>query len=281
VNKLVKYYEIIKPYLSDNKKNEQQYIRQKGVYIKYTDNIKYPDFVLQNCKVNGNSKDVSFDMRVKNISSNQLLFNKKGDVSISSKSKYYKSAIFDAEYLNHVDFSFFMKELYFDDLNIDALILKNVKINIESKGTLKKDKFKILSKVIVLPEVINFDGNKYIAKIIKSLKNFDLNIKIFGTVSKYNISINSEIDKKLSGYLKKEMENEIKNSKVRLKKVLDQKVSDEISKTGFNVKEFKVIDNLNSFDTSLGSIKDSLNKYSKDELKKFFLKKGIRNFIKF
>jgi carbamoylphosphate synthase large subunit len=45
VNKLVKYYEIIKPYLSDNKKNEQQYIRQKGVYIKYTDNIKFPAII--------------------------------------------------------------------------------------------------------------------------------------------------------------------------------------------------------------------------------------------
>jgi len=276
----VKYYKLIKPYLKKSG-NKNKYVRSKGVYIKFKDRIKYPDFVLQNCKISGKTKDVNVQGSMKYISSNQALLDKKAVIKISSTSTYFESAKLNVEYLKNVDFSIDAKKISLNKLDIKNMKFVKPKINVTSKGKIIDNSFDIKTDINLISKGIEFEGNKYIANALKELNKLNVKVLISGNLTKYNIEINSDIDKLLSKYMKKAVNSKIKNLKAKLNKLINNKVGDEINKTGFDINKLSSFKDLNSLENSIKSVKGLLGKYTKDKLSKQLMKKGIGKFLNF
>jgi len=281
VEKFLKYYKLIQPYLKKETKENNQYIRSKGTYITYKDKIKYPDFVLEKGIISAKSSDIDAKTEVVNLSSNQILLNKQGIITISAVSKYFKSAMLTVKYLQKAEMDLNVKNIFINKLNAGELVLLNPKINVFSHGNIDNEYYNIVTSVYIVPEKITFASNKYIAKVVQKLKKLNVKILIKGNNQKYNIKITSDIDKLFANYLKEEMNTQIKIAKSKLKDILKEQIKEEISKTGFDANKFNIINDVSSFENSIDSLKSSLNKYTKDQLSKQLLKKGIGDFIKF
>ncbi|GAB6074589.1 TIGR03545 family protein [Nautilia lithotrophica] len=277
----IKYYTLLQPYLKSEDKKDKEYIRSEGVYITYKDKIKYPDFVIEKGKISLKSNDVDLKIKVTNISSDQELLNKEGFVNASAISRYFESAKLSVRYLKKAMFDFEAKNIQIKKMNVGELVLLNSKINIFSHGIIEKKYFDIITDLNIKPEKMVFKANKYIAKAVEKLKKLNVKIVVSGNIQKYNIKISSDIDKMFSQYLKHELNAQINNSKLRLKKILNEQMKNEISKTGFNTDKFIIINNIDSFESSIDSLKKNLQNYTEKQLSKKLLKKGIGDFIKF
>jgi len=209
------------------------------------------------------------------------LLNKQGIITISAVSKYFKSAMLTVKYLQKAEMDLNVKNIFINKLNAGELVLLNPKINVFSHGNIDNEYYNIVTSVYIVPEKITFASNKYIAKVVQKLKKLNVKILIKGNNQKYNIKITSDIDKLFANYLKEEMNTQIKIAKSKLKDILKEQIKEEISKTGFDANKFNIINDVSSFENSIDSLKSSLNKYTKDQLSKQLLKKGIGDFIKF
>jgi uncharacterized protein (TIGR03545 family)/uncharacterized protein (TIGR03546 family) len=281
VNKAVQYYKIIKPYISKSNKKENKYIRSKGRYIVYKDKIKYPGFVLENGSVSASLKDAGFNVKIKNVSSNQNLLNKKAFITVSSVSKYYKSAKINVDYLNRIDLSYVLKELHLKDIKYNAVILNKAELNAKGGGFVQNDRLNFYSDIILLPEGVVYTKSARLSKILQNTGKIVLNVKISGTIQKYSVAVTSNIDRIFSKLLKKEINRQIKIKKEELNQLLNAKIKKAMSESGINPNNLSVPYDLNSVENSLNGLQDLLKQYSQKELEKRFLKKGIGNFIKF
>jgi len=281
IDKAIKYYKIIQPYLKNNKPQKEEYIRAKGKYVTFKDKIKYPDFVLEKADVSGKSADADAKAEIADIASDQTLLNKEGVINVSAASKYFKSALVNVKYLNKIKIKLDVDDIAVKKLNAGELYILNPKIRVKSHGKIDAENFDIVTSINIKPEKITFSSNKYIAKVMQKLKKLNLKILISGNVQKYDVKIQSDIDRLFEKYLKEEMNSQIKKAKNRLKEVLNKKIQSEISKTGLNMNEFNIINDMDSYENGVNSLQKSLSNYTEKQLSRKLLKKGIGNFIKF
>jgi uncharacterized protein (TIGR03545 family)/uncharacterized protein (TIGR03546 family) len=278
IHTFMKYYELIKPYMRSEKKEE--IIRNKGIYIKYTDKIKYPDFVLENAKISGKLKDADAKIAIVNLASDQQLLGKHAKFTIVMHSIYFTSANVNITYLNIIAMDFNIKKLFVKKMDLNKLILNDIKCDIKGKGILKRKDFDLSMLAVVYPKNIVYPNSKNISKVLSEVKSFKINITAKGKYKSYKLEITSDLDKKLSNIFKSVINKEIIKSKQKLNQLLNEKVNSELKNTGFNVKDLDIND-FESLNKSLDSLKKELTNYSKEYLKKQILKKGIGNFIKF
>ena len=279
VEMFVKYYNLIKPHLS--KKEEKEYVRKKGRYIKYKDRIRYPDFVLQKGGISGSLKNANIVIKLDNISSDQKLLNKLALIDLYSNSKYYEKIIMRVGYLNKIKYVLSASNIALDKININKLNIFNPKIDISSNGMIYNKQFNITINSHIFPKEMIFNANKYISNALKSIKKIRLNTLIKGDYKRYAIKIDSNLDSLLSQYIQKELNNKISEYKEELRLLINKKIEKELSKLGVkNINDFNISD-FNSIDNSLNSIQDSLKSFTKKELNKRLLNKGIENFFKF
>jgi len=281
VEQFLKYYDLIKPYLFKKEEKEKEYVRKKGRYIKYKDKIKYPDFVLQKGSISGSLKNANIEIKINNISSDQKLLNKLALINIVSHSKYYKKIIMEISYLNEIKYILNANSITLNKITLNKLDILNPKIDISSKGVIYDKTFDISIDSYIFPKDMIFSANKYISNVLKSIKKIKLNILIKGDYKKYIIKINSNLDNLLSQYIQKELNNRVSKYKKELKLLIDKKIEKELNKIGIkNINNFN-INEFNSLDNSLNSIQNSLKSFTKKELSKKLLKKGMGNFFKF
>ena len=273
------FFKYLKPYLS--KKEEKEYVRKKGRYIKYKDKIKYPDFVLQKSSISGSLKNANIEIKINNISSNQKLLNKLALIDIVSYSKYYKKITMNINYLNEIKYTLTANDVVLNKITLHKLNILKPKIDIFSKGAIYDKQFNININSYIFPKEIIFNANKYISNSLKSIKTIGFNILIKGDYKKYTIKVNSNLDNLLSQYIQKELNNKISKYKKELKHLIDKKIDKELNKIGVRDIDNFNVDSLTSIDNSLSSIQSSLKDFTKKELSKKLLKKGIENFFKF
>jgi len=279
VEMFFKYYDLIKPYLF--KEKEKEYVRGKGTYIKYKDKIRYPDFVLQKGVISGSLKNANIEMKMNNISSNQKLLNKLALINIGSHSKYYKKIVMDISYLNEIKYTLNANNIILNKIILNKLNILNPKIDIFSKGVIYDKQFNININPYIFPKSIIFNTNKYISNVLKNIKKIEFNILIKGDYKKYIIKIGSNLDSLLSQYIQKELNNKISKYKKELQLLIDKKIEKELNKIGItNIDNFNIND-LTLMDNSLDSIQNSLKSFTKKELSKKLLNKGIKNFFRF
>ena len=282
IEEFFKYYNLIKPYIFKKEEKEKEYVRKEGRYIKYKDKIRYPNFVLQKGSVSGSLKNANIEIKINNISSDQKLLNKLALIDVISHSKFYKKIVMKISYLNEIKYILNADSITLNKITLNKLNILNPKIDISSKGVIYDKTFDISIDSYIFPKDMIFSVNKYISNALKSIKKIKLNILIKGDYKKYTVKINSNLDNLLSQYLQKELNNKISKYKKELKLLIDKKIEKELNKIGVkNIDNFNIND-FNSIDNSLNSIRDNLKSFTKKELSKKLLNKGIeKNFFKF
>ena len=284
INKYVGYvvqtYRYIKPYLH-SEKNNNEYIRGKGLYIKYEDKIKYPDFVLLNGVANFKLEKVKARVRLKNISDNQMLLNKRARIILNADSKTIKNFYFGLSYLNDVKFVMNIKKAYFKSLNIDNLIMKEVNLDLNSTGNIKNNEINLKVHSVINPKLIIYTKSKVISNALKDIKIIKISAFVEGEFDNYSIFVKSNIDSVLKKYMQKKINTEIEKNKKRLHVLLNQKINKEISSTGYNTIDYSVLNDINKHKEIVNKFQKELEKYAAEKLKKKILKKGLKDLIKF
>jgi len=199
IHTFMKYYELIKPYMGSEKKG---IIRSKGMYIKYTDKIKYPDFVLENAKISGKLKDADAKIAIVNLASNQQLLRKHAKITILVHSKYFVRANVKITYLKNIMMNFNIKELFVKKMDLSKLILNDIKCDISGKGIFKHKDFDLSVLSVVYPKRTVYQNSKNISKVLSKIKSFKINILAKGGYEDYKLNITSDLDKKLSNIFK-------------------------------------------------------------------------------
>ena len=279
LQKAQKFYELIKPYLKSNKNKEVEYVRSKGIYIKFKDKIHYPDFVLVKSDTKLKTSIAKWNIKALNISDNQTLLNKKGIIDIKGKSKFFDVGM-NISYLKRVDFKGYgnnikIKKMNLNFANMDALM--NVKI----KGYLNGDN--INSKILAYFNKVKFyDLNKEFSKVVKNLdfiKRFKTIIIIKGKFKNLKIKINSDLDKIISKMLKSKINSLINKQTLKAQNLLDKKINSNMRGINVNILNLK-INELNSFE----SVRKEINKKAVDLIKskqKNSIGNTIKNLLKF
>jgi len=283
IDKFYGYYTMVKPYFP--KKEDDEVKRSKGMYIKYKDHIKYPDFVLQKANLSATTKKEKFRLKVSNITTDQVLLNKKAVLVLTSTSDYYKSAMLKGEYFKNYDLKYNIKKLSLESMNIEKLVFVKPVIDINGKGVVKAPKYGFDTKVYIKSSSLAYKGSKQINDLIKNIKELYFDVKVDGEGKKYSIKINSDLDNKLSKIMEEKINKQIAAYKKDLKKLLDEKIKKELKKTGYDQKQLKELDEIKDVDSALKILKDKLKKYSEDKLKeklqKDLLKKSVNKYLKF
>ena len=279
IKEFFKYYNLIKSYLL--KKEEKEYTRNEGRYIMYKDKIKYPNFVLQKSIISGSLKNADIKIKLNNISSDQKLLNKLALIYINSYSKYYKELIMKISYLSQIKYVLDANNISINKININKLDILNPKIDIFSNGIIYNNQFNISINSNIIPKEMVFSVNRYISNALKNIKNIEINTLIKGDYKKYFIKIDSNLDNLLSQYIQKELNNKISKHKKELKLLIDKKVKEELNKIGIeNIDDFS-IDDFDSIDDFLNYIQNNLKDFTKKELSKRLIDKGIEKFLDF
>ncbi|WP_456479339.1 TIGR03545 family protein [Nautilia sp.] len=277
LNKALFIYEKIKPYLySENEK--ETYERNGGRIIKYEDKITYPNFILEKAKLEAVFKNADFNVSAKNLTDNQKLLNKPAEIKIDSVSQFYKKLTADIKIFKTVYFRLTVNSYKANSVKAGNLIILHPLIDIESVGEIS-NMLNIKIKALFKNFSIEYKKSEKIEKLLSSIKSFNVTASVKGTLHGYKINLNSDLDKKLSGILKKEYDSEIKKQKEKAKKLLNDKINKEIKSVNLNE---NLIKSINDEKTKLENLKKELQKYSEKKLKKRLFKKNILNkFLKF
>ncbi len=270
-------YEKVKPYIHSSNKKENEYIRAKGIYVKFKDKTNYPDFVLVKSLGEVETSIAKWNVKAGNISDNQQLLNKRAFVKIRGKSKFFDVGA-DVNYLKDIKFSGYGNKIDIKKLDLNLVSLKalaNMKIN----GVIANDD--INSKIFVYFYKPRFIPNKNmkILNELNSIKHFKVLISLKGKMDSPKIKINSDLDKYFSKIIKNRVNSLINKNTKKAQKLLNAKINDSLKGMKLNDVNMKLKD-LNS----LEGIKQLINKELKDIIKskqKSILKNKIKKFLPF
>ena len=272
-------YQKIKPYIHKKSiKEEKEYIRHKGMYIKFKDKVIYPDFVLVKSLGEIKTSIAKWDIKVNNISDNQILLNKQAVIKIQGNSKFFDVGT-NIFYSNKVEFNAYgnkikLKNINMDFANINALLntkmngkIFNQNINTKIQAHLENVKFSKLKNNL----------QKIFGNSLSSVKKFNVNIDINGKLNSPKIKINSDLDNILSKILKSKINKLINKEEKRTEKILNTKIKETLKVVDLNILDL----NLKKLH-NLENIKELINKKSADIIKnkKETLKKKVINKIK-
>lgn len=268
-----KIFDFVKPYL--HKDEKPKYVRGKGVFVKFEDKIKYPDFVLEEANSNLITKHSKFNLIAKNISSNQILLAKEGLVKLNGKSHIFESCMLKATYLNEIKSNGYIKNLKLNTLNLSNITLIKPIINFNYKLMYDKNISLNFYSYINDKKVIYNDNSK-MGKIISNVLSNINRFKIDGVYQNNDLKISSDLDKIISKSLNKLLQDKINKNKAKLKQLLAKKA--DIKGIDLSMID-KVNIDFNHLDNSISSLKTELAKYGKKELQKK-LKNQIGNKLK-
>jgi len=270
INTAFKKYDEIKASLNKKEKN-------KGEYVKFKDRIKFPDFALLDGKIGVVLKNGDFNVNIKNLGFEQKLLQKPAGIKIVSHSQYYKKAVVTAEYLESLKFSFSVEGLSEKYVKFDRVVLIEPVFNIKGSGVLLHGLINIASHIDITAKEIKVHVKK-LQKLIKKIHTFSVDVRVKGMEDDYEVHVNSDLDRKLSAYIKQEFQKQVLLAKKRLKNEIEKKTAKALSEVNLNT---QVLKQINDVDQEAGLLLEELKKYAKSELKKRVLKEGLNRFIKF
>jgi uncharacterized protein (TIGR03545 family) len=233
-----KYYAMVSPYLnkgSDAKpaEEETEYVRGKGVFIKFKEQVPFPDFLIRHAKLSLDLLGTKIAGELDDFSDNQRVYGKPAVMSFSSDQDDKFDSFQLTAKLDHT------QAVSNDaiDLNVKSLKLINLEAGegagIENGLANIKSAFKIedeknMSGVIQvdlrglalkIPEQQGNEIIKAVADALASTDKFYLKIGIDGSQENYNLSIDSDLDNIISKAIKgaamgkmKDFEKSLKSS---------------------------------------------------------------------
>jgi len=251
-----KVYEKIKPYLKSNNEKKVEYIRHKGIYIKFKDKVNYPDFVLVAAYGEVKTPIAKWNLNLKNISDNQLLLNKEAFGKVKGFSKFFDVGA-DVSYLKKIKFNAYGNRIKLKNINsnfamLDALL--NVKANGELNGENINAKIFAYFKNVTLKN-LQKNIKKLVGNSLSKIKSFDIIIELNGKVSSPEIKINSNLDNIFAKIMSERADELINKQIAKTKKLLNSKVQSSLKGINFNIIDSKlnVLNNLESNKNSIDS----------------------------
>ena len=263
-------YEKIKPYFA-KKKEEKKYIRAKGIYIKFEDKTKYPDFVLVKSEAKLKTSIAKWNIKAKNISDNQILLAKRGDISFTGKSKFFDVGG-DINYLNDVRFNIYGNKVEIKKLDLNIVKIKSLS-NIKIKGFIKNNNINsIIFIYFINPK---FTTNNEFLKELNGITHFKIIIDIKGKIENPKITINSDLDKYISKIIKNKVDELIKKQTNQAMKILNKKINTSLKGISLNELDLKIRD-LNSIKNIKNLINDNIKNIIKSK-KESLIRNKIRS----
>ena len=266
-----KVFNKIKPYLKKSEEKREVVIPRRGIYIKYEDKIKIPDFLLENGKISLQTSIAKYKSVLKNISDNQQLLNRPAVVELTGNSKFYKVKL-HAQYLKDVQFDGSVDDIKVKKMVFGELAILHPVINSDFNGVYDND--------LTLNSIIVFNGAKVVykkndkfSKIINNVLSSVTKFKVYVKVQGKNISVSSDLDKIISKALLKVYKAELQKQEKRAFAILNKKINSQLKKY-----------NLDAIDSDIKSFKDMksyLNKLLKSAQKELVKKEknNIKNKI--
>jgi uncharacterized protein (TIGR03545 family)/uncharacterized protein (TIGR03546 family) len=243
----LEYYNLLKPYLPKSPEEELNIVRKKGAWIKYTEYNPYPDFVIQNFYMN------LVNSKAKEVALKGSYFEKLDITFIADSFKQKKFKIADNIYLDSSIINF-DTHIVLDDYrfaNVDS-IANFTHADFEYKKANSKSE-KIVKSI--LDDIHTF--------YISSKGKLDIKSEDLG-----KLNVKSDLDKKLKTAFNKELKNQTKIYKEKLK----SRLKDELKKNigDMSDKDFKKLEKiLDSQELQNGDFSKLLDKhFSKKQLQK-------------
>lgn len=239
-------YEKIKPYLQTHQTSKVVEIPRSGVYIRFEDKIKYPDFVLVRGRVNVKNSLGTYRLKLINISDNQILLNKRGEILLKADTNFYKVNS-KVSYLKDILFDVKAKDIKVKKIDFKEIVLFDNKVDLNASGEYKKGVNSLIKGAI------------YPSKVKSNLEILSgIDFVVFKAYVKDNKI--QKISSNLDEILKKNLEKLYQKEAKKLKEKLTLKVNKELSEL-----------NLEGVDSNLSKVKnfeDVLKNLKKEALKK-------------
>ena len=248
-------YQKIKPYIQTNKKQKPQYIRHKGVYVKFKDRIIYPDFVFVKSLGELKTSIAKWKLNADNISDNQILLNKEAVLKLNGISKFFDVGA-NVSYLKKIKFSAYGNNIKLKNLNINFASL-NALMSAKIKGVLSGEN--INARIAAYLENVklrnlNEKMKKMLGNSLENIRKFGIQIIIMGNIKSPEIKINSDLDKIFGKILESKI-NELINKQISKAQImLNNKISNSLKGMNLNILDLK-LNELNQ----LGDIKNLID----------------------
>jgi uncharacterized protein (TIGR03545 family) len=233
-----KYYAMVSPYLnkgSDKKpaEEEMEYVRGKGVFVKFKEQVPFPEFLIRHAKLSLDLLGTKIAGELNDFSDNQRVYGKPAVMNFSSEQDDKFDSFQLAAKLDRT------QAVSNDSINLNVKSLKLVNLEagegagIENglaniKSVFKIENEKNMSGVIQadlsgltlkIPEQQGNEIFKTVADTLASTDKFYLKIGIDGSQENYDLSIDSDLDKIISKAIKgaamgkmKDFEKSLKSS---------------------------------------------------------------------
>ncbi len=226
------YYEKIKPYLNDESEKVDQEVtppRGQGRWIKYANHSKIPEFVIKDAKVNVLLKADTFDVNIKDLSSNQKLYGKAMKLHADAKGTQYKKIITDivddrrGEKVR-TSFDVLAKDFKIDNFDMQTLRMNNILSDANVKGMIEGNTVKAKSSIKIKKVKLEMPSEKLVNDLLAGISTFNINIGVKGNIEKPEISVQSDLDKQLSRGMKSMLSKATKGFEKDLKAGVMKKV---------------------------------------------------------
>jgi len=196
----LEYYEMVKPYLGSDEKEEPIPDRGEGRWIKYKEANNQATMWIKNVNISGVYETQKFSAKIKDISSDQKLIKKPMLVTIKSDGKLSKAMKVGLGKLDASDYSFGARAATFDYVTLDA------------KAKIKYTK------------------TKFSSKYLKAIKDFDVDIKATDKIILPSLKVTTNLDNKLKSVYKKVLKAKVAKYKKELKSLIAENTKDSIAK---------------------------------------------------
>jgi len=207
----LKYYEMIKPYLSDGDDAKPQEVtppRGQGRWIKYANHSNRPELLIKKAEVNLALVEDELDIEIEDLSSNQKLYGKPMRLHADAKGKRYQKIVADViddrrEDSAKTDFdlklSGFKKEAY----DLEGIQMKDIILDTFVKGDIVAKEIDAKGNILLKEVAMQMPSQAYVNELISSIHSFNTKLEIKGDIQSPSIKAKSDLDKQLSKGLKK------------------------------------------------------------------------------
>jgi uncharacterized protein (TIGR03545 family)/uncharacterized protein (TIGR03546 family) len=231
----LKYYEMLKPYLSDADAKPEEVKsppppRGEGRWVKYANLSNIPEAVIKKGRINVELENDLLDLQLHDFSSNQKLYGKPMRLEADATGKAYKritAELIDDRRQRAAKTSFDLKATEYkkEAVQMKPLELTDIVSDMRLKGKITAGQIEAKSAVNVTKASLSMPSQKMLNDLLSEISAFNVDISLSGEVQKPSIRVNSDLDKQLSGGLKRMASKANIELEEKLKTAIMKKVS--------------------------------------------------------
>jgi len=287
-----KYYEQIKPYISSDEEQTVEQKRMQGRWIKYVATKPYPNFVVRKLNANIIMHENNYDLQIRDISDDQKLYKKPLTGMMNSKSSDYKLFKLDFEHNELGEETLTsansrVKAYKLPEYSaVDNLVIKNSLI--DESSSLRITNFESLNakisaefvKTALIYSASSSITDKMIGDILSNITNFSIDASVGGTLDNPEITLSSDLDKKIAKGLSKQASKEVKKYQKKLQAEINKEFNKQLGE--LDLGEFNDVKNLLNANTKDSNALENIIKknISQDALQKQLSSDAVGGLLK-